>query len=211
MLSDALADFVHHGLIFCQAMFSIQPLLSLDSWGRLVRIRGRKSWRYFCIFHQSPCSLRQQSMVRYECTDECLGQVVKQVPTIGDLHRLRRSCCCCLRIQAGAIATDNLRSRMSTKPFRSAFRTAVRQQMDDLPRSRSQRIVPYRCPLRHAESSIPNTRGLERKALSACGATDEGVSNRWPGCRVVSPAETLRIPRCARNLLERSAQPAGAP
>src|ERR1700730_11256056 len=56
MLSDALADLVHHGLIFCQAMFSIQPLLSLDSWGRLVRICGRKSWRYFCIFHQSPCS-----------------------------------------------------------------------------------------------------------------------------------------------------------
>ena len=34
---------------------------------------------------------------------------------------------------------------------------------------------------------------LERKALSACGATDEGVSNCWPGCRVASPAETLRI------------------
>ena len=43
MLSDALADLVHHGLIFCQAMFSIQPLLSLDARGRLVRFRGRKS------------------------------------------------------------------------------------------------------------------------------------------------------------------------
>jgi hypothetical protein len=31
MLSDTLADLLHHGLIFCYAMFSIQPLLSLVS------------------------------------------------------------------------------------------------------------------------------------------------------------------------------------
>ena len=43
MLSDALVDLVHNGLIFCQAMFSIQTLLSLDSRGRTVRFRGRKS------------------------------------------------------------------------------------------------------------------------------------------------------------------------
>ena len=39
------------------------------------------------------------------------------------LHTVDREC---LRIQAGAIAGDNLRSRMSTKPFRSVLGTAVR-------------------------------------------------------------------------------------
>src|ERR1700761_8732291 len=43
MLSDTLAHLLHHGLIVCQAMFCVQPLLSLDSRGRLVRFRGRKS------------------------------------------------------------------------------------------------------------------------------------------------------------------------
>ncbi len=132
MLSDTFAHLLHHGLIFCQAMFSVQPLLSLGSRGRLVRFRGRKSRRCRWTYYQSPCSLGQQTMVRYECTDECLCQVVKQVPTIGNLDSLRRSCCCRLGIQAGAVAADDLRSRMSPKPFRSAFRTAVRQQIDDL-------------------------------------------------------------------------------
>src|SRR5579859_5180679 len=45
MLSYALSNLVHHGLIFCQSMFSIQPLLSQDSRGRLVRFRGRKELR----------------------------------------------------------------------------------------------------------------------------------------------------------------------
>src|SRR6266702_2261223 len=98
MLSDTLADLLHYGLIFCHTMFSIQPLLSLVSRGRLVRFRRRKSGRRLRIYYQSPCSLGQQTMVRYECTDECLRQVVKQVPTIGNLHSLRRSCGCRLGI-----------------------------------------------------------------------------------------------------------------
>src|ERR1700688_702533 len=97
MLSDTLADLLQHGLVFCQAVFSLQPLLSLISRGRLVRFRRSKSRRYR-ILDQSPCSLGQQTMVRHECSDECLRQVVKQVPTIGNLHRLRRSCCCRLGI-----------------------------------------------------------------------------------------------------------------
>src|SRR6185437_1303859 len=132
MLSDTLANLFHHGLISCKAMFSIQLLLSLVSRGRPVRFCRRKSRRGLRIHYQSPCSVGQQTMVRHECTDERLRQVVKQMPTIGNLHCLRRSCSCRLRIQAGAIAADNLRSRMSTKPFHSAFRTAVRQQIDDL-------------------------------------------------------------------------------
>src|ERR1700688_3337321 len=43
MLSYTLADLLHHSLIFCQAMFSIKTLLSLDSRDLLVRLRGRKS------------------------------------------------------------------------------------------------------------------------------------------------------------------------
>ena len=151
-------------------------------------------------------------MVRHECTDECLGQVVKQVPTIRNLHRLRRSCCCCLSIQAGAIATDNLRSRMSTKPFRSAFRTAVRQQIDDLStfqvaenRAISMPLAP--CPVidtQHPGSSSGRLYQLAAQLTKECRTAGQD-------------AELLRQPRpcgsaqCARNLLKRSAQPARVP
>ncbi len=210
--SDALANPVHDGLIFCQAMFSIQPLLSLGSRGRLVRFRGRKNWRYLCIFYQSPRRLRQQSMVRDECTDECLGQVVKQVPTISNLHCLGRSCFCCLRIQAGAVAADNLRARMSTKPFRSAFRTAVRQQIDDPSTFQVAENRAISMPL--APGPVIDT----QYPRSLSGRLDQLAAQLTKECRTAGQnAELLRQPRpcgsaqCAHNLLERSAQPARAP
>lgn len=150
-------------------------------------------------------------MVRHECTDECLRQVVKQVPSIGNLHRLRRSCCCCLRIQAGAITADNLRSRMSAKPFRGAFRTAVRQQIDDLStfqvaedRAISMPLAP--CPV--IDTQYPRSLGARLYLPAAQLAKERRTTGQ--------NAKLLRQPRpCgsaqrARNLLERSAQPARA-
>src|SRR5260370_7579611 len=92
MLSDTHADLLHHGLVFCQAVFSFQLLPSLISRRRLVRFRRRKCRKYR-ILDQSPCSLGQQTMGRHECSDECLRQVVEQVPTIGNVPPLRASCC----------------------------------------------------------------------------------------------------------------------
>ena len=106
-------------------------------------------------------------MVWHEGADECLSQIVKQVPTVGNLHRVWRSPCCRLRIKTGTVAADDLSPGMSTKPFRGAFRAAVRQQINDLPTFGVERIVPYRCPLRHAQSSMPNTRGPCAQGLIA--------------------------------------------
>lgn len=49
----------HHGLVSCQAMFSIEPLLGLKSRGRIFRFRRMNSERCLWTFYQNPCSLGQ--------------------------------------------------------------------------------------------------------------------------------------------------------
>src|ERR1700739_2695197 len=151
-------------------------------------------------------------MGRNECTDECLRQVVKQVPTIGNLHRLRRTCCCRLGIQAGAVAADDLRSRMSPKPFRSTFRTAVRQQIDDLTTFQVAENRAISMPL--APGPVIDT----QHPGSLSGRLYQLAAQLTKECRTAGQdAELPRQPRpCgsaqrARNLLERSAQPARVP
>src|SRR6516162_3822876 len=115
-LSDTFADSLHDGFIFRQPMFSILPLFSLVSRGWLVHVLGKKRRRGLRLTCQSSCSLGQQTMVWDEGADECLCQVVEQVPAISNLDSLWQSHSSCLSIQAGAITANNLRSRMSTKP-----------------------------------------------------------------------------------------------
>jgi hypothetical protein len=70
-------------------------------------------------------------MVWRKGADECFSQIVKQVPTVRNLHRVWRSPCCRLSIKTGTVAADDLGPRMSAKPFRGAFYAAVRQQIND--------------------------------------------------------------------------------
>jgi hypothetical protein len=54
------------------------------------------------------------------------------VPPIGYLDCVGRGFRCRFSVQTGSITTDDLGSRMSLEPLRSALRAAIRKQIDDL-------------------------------------------------------------------------------
>src|SRR5664280_2143091 len=71
-------------------------------------------------------------MMWHKSTNKCLAEVVKNVPAVGNLHGVRHGRRRSLGIQAGSIPADNLCSRVSSKPLRSALRAAVWQQINNL-------------------------------------------------------------------------------
>src|ERR1039458_4792012 len=71
-------------------------------------------------------------MVWHEGADKCLAEVVKKMPTVGNLHGLRRGRRSRLGIKTCSIPADNLCSRMSSKPLCCTLRAAIRQQIDNL-------------------------------------------------------------------------------
>jgi hypothetical protein len=60
--------------------------------------------------------LRHDLAMGFESGSQCLTQVVQKMPAIGDLDGLWSSPPCGLGIDAGPIATDDLRSRMLSQP-----------------------------------------------------------------------------------------------
>ena len=77
--------------------------------------------------------------------------------------------CCRLRIKTGTVAADDLSHRDEHEAIPRCFPRCgqLGSRSMTLPRSRSQRIVPYRRPFRHAQSSMPNTRGPCAQGLIA--------------------------------------------
>ena len=71
-------------------------------------------------------------MMRPQSLYQSLAHVPKQMPTVGDLHGLRRGFGGRFGIQGGAIAADDLRTGMFAKPLFRALGATVRQQIDHL-------------------------------------------------------------------------------
>jgi len=72
------------------------------------------------------CDLYQQTVVWQESGDKRLAQIMKKMPTIGNLHGIRSACLSCLGILTGTIPANNLCPGMSSEPLCSALRAAVR-------------------------------------------------------------------------------------
>src|ERR1035441_6106546 len=122
-LGDAFADLFHNCLIACETKLTIMLLLFLLSrvWFGHVRWENRQDRRRLRLVCRGLCGLHEQTMVWHESADKRLAEVVKKMPTVGNLHCVRHGRRGSLGIQAGSIPADNLRSRMSSKPLRGAL------------------------------------------------------------------------------------------
>ena len=65
-------------------------------------------------------------MMRHKGGDERLAHVVKKMPSIRNLHRLRRGLGHCFGVQTGSVAANDLGSRMRPQPLGGALRATVR-------------------------------------------------------------------------------------
>jgi hypothetical protein len=72
--------------------------------------------------------------VRYHRFLGVLGQVVPQVPAVGDLDRVRCAVPGALGVVAGPVPADHLRARMRLQPGLQGAGFPVRQQLDRLAR-----------------------------------------------------------------------------
>ena len=193
-LRGALPDLCHDRFKPCQTALPVLLLHTLFTrWrlgcGWLLRDRRR------CHFRSSVCGLRhlsQQTMMRYQSTQQSLAHIVKKVPSISHLNRVRRGFRRRLGIQTGSIPTDDLGSRMSPQPLRGTLRAAVRQQIDDLATfqvKENRAVATSLAPRLVVDAQYPKAPVQKRK--SPCGATDAAVSDRWPKCPTAPPGHTL--------------------
>ena len=160
-LRGALPDLFHDRFIASQAALSV--LLSNTLFARWWLGRGRLLRdRCGCRFRSSGCGLRhlsQQTMMWHQSAQQSLAHVVKKVPSIGHLYRVRDGFRRRFGVQTGSVPADDLGSRMSPQPLRGAFSAAVRQQINDLATFQVTENRAVSTSLRHAQSSMPSTRG----------------------------------------------------
>lgn len=84
------------------------------------------------------------------------GEVVPQVPTVGDLDFLRRPSASGFGIRAGTVAADHLGSGVRSQSFGDGAGFPVGENIDRAMRFHVDRTVPYRCRLRSAKWSEPS-------------------------------------------------------
>jgi hypothetical protein len=60
-----------------------------------------------------------------------LTQVAQQVPSVSDLNRIRCPLTRAVRVSSGAIAGNDLNTRMMARPVSQAFSPAIRQKIDN--------------------------------------------------------------------------------
>src|SRR3712207_9576574 len=73
-----------------------------------------------------PICLAQAAVVRGDGLFHMLGQVVPQVPPIGNLHRVRRTTLGCLRVGTGTVTADHLDAGVLTQPGGEEDRKSTR-------------------------------------------------------------------------------------
>ncbi len=116
--------------------------------------------------------------VRYHRFLGVLGQVVPQVPAVGDLDRVRCAVPGALGVVAGPVPADHLRARMRLQPGLQGAGFPVRQQLDRLARSDVHQDSPV--DLAASEREVIDPEDLRRGADLRFGQSGNQAQQRSP-------------------------------
>ena len=111
-----------------------------------------------------------------------IRQIADHMEPVGNLDRLGSRFSCRCRVLGGAISTDDFHLRMSVEPLGKRAPTAIFQQIHDVCRSRSTKIVPSR-PSQSCENCV-RVLGLysadsSPTALRGCVQTPGRAARCW--------------------------------
>jgi hypothetical protein len=116
--------------------------------------------------------------VRYHRILGVPGQVVPQVPAVGDLDRVRGAVPGTLGVVAGPVPADHLRARMRLQPGLQGAGFPVRQQLDRLARSDVHQDSPV--DLAASEREVTGPEDLRRGADPRLGQGGDQAQQRGP-------------------------------
>jgi hypothetical protein len=102
----------------------------------------------------------QAGAVAADRTLDRLGQVVPQMPPVGDLDRQRRTLSCALGVAPAAVPADDLHARVGIQPSAEGLRGPLRQHVDRPAGLDVDQDGAVDVPLRSAKSSTPSTSGV---------------------------------------------------
>ena len=106
----------HVGLLAPLKTFELQALRRSQNAGVQLGAAGRSSYGGHCATDGG---------------QKRIARVLQEMPTVGNLGRIRKRFGDCLPVSAVSVTSDDFDLRMLTQPGRDRRRLAIRQQVDD--------------------------------------------------------------------------------